>query len=128
MNSAARRADLLAGPAGSVRGATVSAKSVEPDAVSLVRNDATDSAASRGQRPARSATVAGGNDATMASIVSAARARKERMQSYAFSSYACPIRDIPRRAACARRLVAIFILERKSKAKTIPTNPPLQRH
>jgi hypothetical protein len=38
----------------------------------------------------------------------------ERMQSYAFSSYACPIRDIPRRAACARRLVAIFIFERKS--------------
>ena len=64
----------------------------------------------------------------MASIVSAARARKERMQSYAFSSYAWPIRDIPRRAACARRLVAIFIFERKSKAKTIPTNPPLQRH
>ena len=41
----------------------------------------------------------------------------ERMQSYAFSSYACPIRDIPRRAACARRLVAIFIFERKSKAR-----------
>ena len=41
----------------------------------------------------------------------------ERIQSYAFSSYACPIRDIPRRAACARRLVAIFIFERKSKAR-----------
>jgi hypothetical protein len=38
----------------------------------------------------------------------------ERIQSYAFSSYACPIRDIPRRAACARRLVAVFIFERKS--------------
>jgi hypothetical protein len=48
----------------------------------------------------------------------------ERMQSYAFSSYACPIRDIPRRAACARRLVALFILERKSKARWNIFSPP----
>jgi hypothetical protein len=69
LNAAARRADLLAGPAGSVKGATVSAKSVEPDAVSLARNAATDSAASRGPRQTRSRTVAEGNDETMASIV-----------------------------------------------------------